>query len=191
MRNGGSIGATAAVCVALLLALSACTQTRQALGLSKQSPDEFQVVARAPLSLPPDYSLRPPEPGAPRPQEGTSRDQAQTAVFGNYDAAGVIGDVPPGSSQGEAALLQSAGATGIDPDIRQLVDRETSSLIAEDRKFIDSLIFWRDPEPPGEVVDPAAEQQRLQENAALGKPVNEGDTPIIERRERGLLEGIF
>lgn len=89
------------------------------------------------------------------------------------------------------ALLQSAAPGGIDPNIRQLVDSETSALIAEDQKFIDSLIFWRDPAPPGEVIDPVAEQQRLQENAALGRPVNEGDTPIIERRERGLLEGIF
>ena len=191
MRNGRSIAAAAAIGVALLLALSGCSQTRQALGLNKQSPDEFQVVARAPLSLPPDYNLRPPMPGAPRPQEGTARDQAQTAVFGNYDTSAVIGDTAPGSSQGEVALLQSAGATGINPDIREIIDRETSDLIAQDQRFIDSLIFWRDPEPPGEVIDPAAEQQRLQENAALGRPVNEGDTPIIERRERGLLEGIF
>lgn len=189
MRIGRSAGA-AAMAVALLLALSACTQARQALGLSKQAPDEFQVVSRAPLSLPPDYNLRPPQPGAPRPQEGTVQDQARTAIFGPQAGTG-IGDTPAGASQGEVALLQSAAPGGIDPNIRQLVDSETSALIAEDQKFIDSLIFWRDPAPPGEVIDPVAEQQRLQENAALGRPVNEGDTPIIERRERGLLEGIF
>jgi hypothetical protein len=192
MQHGRSAGAAIAVGVAVLLALSlaGCSQTRQALGLTKQAPDEFQVVARAPLSLPPDYNLRPPAPGAPRPQEGTASDQAKTAVFG-YQAGGALGDAPAGSSQGEAALLQSAGATGIDPNIRLLVDQETSSLIEQDKKFIDDLIFWRDPEPPGEVIDPVAEQQRLQENAALGNPVTEGETPIIERRERGLLEGIF
>lgn len=191
MRHGDWV--RAAVAVGALVALGAtvggCTQARQALGLNKQAPDEFQVVARAPLSLPPDYSLRPPEPGAPRPQEGTARDQAENAVFGVQTAS--AGDIPPGASQGEAALLQSAGATGIDPNIRQLVDRETSALVEEDKRFIDTLIFWRDPEPSGEVIDPVAEQQRLQENAALGKPVTEGETPVIERRERGVLEGIF
>jgi hypothetical protein len=173
------------------VALGGCSETRQALGLNKQAPDEFQVVARAPLSLPPDYNLRPPAPGTPRPQEGTARDQAEAAVFGPsaYQTAAL--DAPAGSSQGEVALLQSAGATGIDPNIRQLVDQETNTLIEQDEKFIDSLIFWRDPEPPGEVIDPVAEQQRLQENAALGKPVTEGETPVIERRERALLEGIF
>lgn len=185
MRQGPWAGA--ALAAALLIALGGCSQARQALGLDKQAPDEFQVVARAPLSLPPDYNLRPPEPGAPRPQEGTVRDQAQTAVFGTYET----GFGTPQGSQGEVALLQNAGATGIDPEIRKLVDQETNRLIEEDEKFIDSLIFWRDPDPYGEVVDPVAEQQRLQENAALGKAATEGETPIIERKERGLLEGIF
>lgn len=189
MRQDRWVGA--ALMLGAVIALGGCTETRQALGLNKQAPDEFQVVARAPLSLPPDYSLRPPAPGMPRPQEGTTRDQAETAVFGGYQQTASAADAPAGSSQGEVALLQSAGATGIDPDIRRLVDQETSSMVEQDEKFIDGLIFWRDPEPYGEVIDPVAEQQRLQENAALGKPVTEGETPTIERKERALLEGIF
>ena len=52
---------------AVMLVLSGCgNDVRQALGMTKQSPDEFQVVAHAPLTLPPDYSLHPPQPGAPR-----------------------------------------------------------------------------------------------------------------------------
>lgn len=185
-RHGRWVGG-AALGAALLLILGGCTETRQALGLTKQSPDEFQVVARAPLSLPPDYNLRPPEPGAPRPQEGTARDQAESALFGPQSGQGAA----PAGSQGEVALLQSASAAGIDPNIRQLVDQETNQYVEENQQFVDNLIFWRDPDPYGEVVDPVAERQRLQENAALGKPVTEGDTPIIERKERGLLEGIF
>jgi hypothetical protein len=52
-------------------------------------------------------------------------------------------------------------------------------------------VFWRTPEQPGVVLDPAREQQRLRENAALGREQTVGDTPIIQRRRRGLLEGIF
>jgi len=75
MRNvRPMIGGLAAV--ALAVSLAGCQQTRQALGLEKTAPDEFQVVARAPLSLPPDYNLLPPQPGVARPQEGTTRDQA-------------------------------------------------------------------------------------------------------------------
>jgi Protein of unknown function (DUF3035) len=184
-----------------MLALSGCgNDVRQALGMTKQSPDEFQVVAHAPLTLPPDYSLHPPQPGAPRPQEGTASDQAKTALFGptqtastasgGTDTTGAAGDASNQSS-GEVALLQNAGATGIDPQIRAQIDEETAAAIERDKSLIDRLVFWRTPAPYGTVVDPAAESKRLQENAALGKPVTEGETPIIKRARKGLLEDIF
>lgn len=44
---------------ALIVMLSACGITRDDLGLEKQSPDEMLVVSRAPLSLPPEFNLRP------------------------------------------------------------------------------------------------------------------------------------
>lgn len=192
-RSSLTVGAA----FALLASLAGCADVKEVLGYTKQSPDEFQVYARAPLSLPPDYSLRPPTPGAPRPQEGTARDQAASAVFGDYTygsslAPELMGEAPaqPGSI-GEAALLQSAGATGIDPSIRQTISQETAALEEQNSTFVDSLIFWQSPDQFGTVVDPAAEQQRLLENQALGKPVTEGETPTIERKKQGLLEGIF
>jgi len=206
MRNvRPMIGGLAAV--ALAVSLGGCQQTRQALGLEKTAPDEFQVVARAPLSLPPDYNLLPPQPGVARPQEGTTRDQAESAVFGDasgggFDLGGALGygvapavsAASPGesaASPGESALLQNAGAVDVDPTIRRQVDLETAQLIEQDKRFIDRLIFWRDPAPYGTVVDPEQEQQRLQENAALGRPATAGETPTIERKRRALLEGIF
>jgi hypothetical protein len=190
-----------AALLALAAGLGGCSETQKALGLTKTPPDEFQVVSRAPLSLPPNYTLVPPAPGAPRPQEGTTRDQARNAVFGTQPgqlaavqpglALGDPGGVSPDATTGEQALLQSAGAVGVDPKIRQEVNAETQAAIQQDQAFIDRLIFWRKPDEPGTVIDPAKEQQRLQENAALGKPVTEGETPIIIRRKRAMLEGIF
>jgi len=185
-----------ACCALLLLAgLSGCDSAREVFGYNKQAPDEFQVYARAPLSLPPDYNLRPPAPGAPRPQEGTPRDQAASAVFGDYAFGGSLGEAlgepQDTSSIGEKAFLQSAGATGIDPSIRQTIDVETAALIEQDQSLIDRLVFWRAADVPGTVVDPAKEQQRLQENSALGLPVTTGETPTIERKKKALLEGIF
>ena len=46
--------------LALCVLLPACAETRRALGFDKAPPDEFQVVQRAPLSVPPDFALRPP-----------------------------------------------------------------------------------------------------------------------------------
>src|SRR5918996_1484885 len=56
---------------------------QDALGMSKRAPDEFAVVKRAPLIVPPDYDLRPPEPGAPRPNIGRTADQARVALTGS------------------------------------------------------------------------------------------------------------
>src|SRR3546814_3783949 len=78
-----SMTARLLIVAGLALAVSACGGFRENLGLTKQSPDEFRVVSRAPLTLPPDYNLRPPEPGAPRPQVGTPSQPAERAVFAN------------------------------------------------------------------------------------------------------------
>ena len=60
-----------------LALLTACEETKRALGQTKESPDEFTVYQRAPLSLPPNYGLRPPSPGAARPQTVNPRDRAK------------------------------------------------------------------------------------------------------------------
>ena len=181
------------------LGLAGCQNTKEMLGLTKRSPDEFQVVSRAPLSMPPDFSLRPPTPGAPRPQEGTTIDQAKAIVTGHTERNLQPDQIPPigegeqttAESAGESAFLQSAGMTGVDPNIRKLVDQETTSDEESSKTVLDDLIFWRKAEPYGTVVDPQAETKRLQANQALGQPVDTGNTPIIERKQKGLLEGLF
>lgn len=179
------------VCLTLgLAALSGCDSLRSGLGLDRNPPDEFRVVSRAPLEVPGSFSLPPPSPGAPRPQEPTMTGQAASVVFGSgLPAGGSAGGMPGGS--GETQLLARAGADAAQPDIRSTVNREAVAQIEENRSWIDSLIFWRDPLPPGTVVNPGAEAQRLRENEALGRPVTEGETPSIIRKRRAPLEGIF
>jgi hypothetical protein len=189
--------------VGVTLSLSACGNARKTLGLEKKAPDEFAVVARAPLALPPDFALRPPEPGKERPQENNPTDQARNVVLGNSAASsagftvggfgnsGFGSNSPAQLSPGQQSLLQAAGADKAAPDIRQTVNRESSALAEESKSFTDSLVFWRDADPTGTVVDAEKEAQRIRNNQALGSPVTEGETPQIERREKGMLEGIF
>lgn len=173
------------------LVLSGCSGLREQMGLGKSSPDEFRVVSRAPLTLPPDFNLRPPDPGAPRPQTGTPTDQAKQAVFKvEPNGAPIVDDIIPadGRSMGERAFLVAAGAEYSDPSIRQIVNAETDQINADNEDFLKNLIIWRKDEPVGVVVDPEAESKRLQENATLGKGVTEGQTPVIERKEKALFE---
>ena len=59
-------------------------------------------------------------------------------------------------------------------------------LAQEDGQFVEKLIFWRSKQKPGVILDPKLEAKRLQENAALGKAVTEGETPMIKRKKTGL-----
>ncbi len=180
----------ASVAVAAAIALSGCTDARKALGFEKAPPDEFQVVERAPLSMPPDFSLRPPAPGTVRPQEGSVRDQARAALAGRSLGTPIS---TQGRSQGDLALMKKAGADQIQPDIRVVVNKETQALAEADKSFTDKLVFWRKPDGPGagEQLDASREAQRLRENQALGRAVGDGDSPRIARRKKGMLEGIF
>jgi hypothetical protein len=180
--------------VGLLLGLTACEGIKEQFGLNKQPPDEFRIQAQAPLSMPPDFNLRPPQQGAARPQEGTAQQQARRAVFRAGESAGAAANgtsAGAGRSPGERALLAAAGVARADPNIRATVDRESGLLNEQDKSFLDFLVFWRDPDPSGTVVDADKEAKRLRENAALGKDVTEGETPTIERRKKGLFEGLF
>ncbi len=93
-------------------------------------------------------------------------------------------------SAGELSLLKAAGADNVELDIRALVNEEADSL-REDRGFLEALVFWRDREEPGVIVNAQGEVKRLRENSALGKDVTVGETPTIERREKALFEGLF
>jgi hypothetical protein len=66
------------------LILSGCGELRTAMGIERVGPDEFAVESRAPLVIPPDFDLRPPQPGAARPQEKTAAEKARSVI----DSAG-------------------------------------------------------------------------------------------------------
>jgi hypothetical protein len=194
-RTSGRARAVLLAAVASV-ALSGCEGIRDQLGLNKNPPDEFQVVSREPLTVPPDFSLRPPEPGAERPQTGSVRDQAEQTVFrqdddGDADDGFEADAAAANLSAGERAFLAKAGAGRAPDDIRQVLKRETERLEEADQNFVDRLVFWEQPETKGRVVDAEAEAKRLRENSALGKDATEGATPTIERQERGLLEGLL
>ena len=75
-----ALSAFAILCSTGPLLLQGCTDLKRSIGLEKTSPDEFAVESRAPLTMPPDFELRPPQPGAARPQEKSSGQQARQVI---------------------------------------------------------------------------------------------------------------
>ncbi len=170
-----------------VLGLAACggDELSRTIGLSRDAPDEFTVTTRAPLSMPPDYTLRPPRPGASRPQELSERRQAEAALSPQT----ALDTNQAGTSPGQQAIVGAAGPAA-PHNIRNQVDAD-AQLDAPGRGFTDKLMFWRSPPRPGTVVDPTRESQRLRQNAALGQSVEDGTTPIIQHRHPGILDRIF
>lgn len=168
------------------LLLTACSETRDALGLNRTMPDESVVVDRAPLTVPPDFTLRPPQPGAPRPQEVAATAQAETAVLGD---AAIATASPSAPTNLEQQMLATAGADKTNKEIRKIVDQESSNDIGGSRHLVDDLLWWRkqDAAANASVVDAAAEAARLRNNQTAGKAANAGPTPTIEKRKSGWL----
>ena len=99
----------AGACLSLAALLPGCADLRMALGMDRVGPDEFAIESRAPLLIPPDFNLRPPQPGAQRPQEPTAAERARRVV----DAAG------PGEPgrQATAAMRPAAGPGSAGPQL--------------------------------------------------------------------------
>lgn len=86
---------------------------------NRDRPDEMAVQRQAPLVVPPDFSLTPPQPGTPRPMDGTSQQRALDAMFGG----------PAERSDIEAGALENIGAAA--PSIRSTVGDENTKSVAK------------------------------------------------------------
>ena len=153
------------------IGLSACNTIRNSIGVSKVTPDEFRVVSIAPLTVPPDYALRPPRPGDPRPQELRPDGQARAAVFGQ--------DVGAQATAGERALVARAGADAVDPAIRAQVDLEGAALVRKPEGFADSVINYQG---AGQPAAGQTEEERLAA-AETARRATGGAAVTIESRE--------
>lgn len=158
-------------------AVSGCSTLSRSLGAGKASPDEFRVVTRAPLTLPPDYSLRPPRPGEARPQELEPDAEARAALFGQ--------DVAQAASGGERTLVSRAGADAVDPTIRDQVDYEGQGIVHRSEGFVDRILsFGGSSAPATTPLDSEAEQRRLAEEESIRRATGGGQV-VIQRNAPG------
>ncbi len=170
-RGGGSAGGrrwTAGRWLGVLaiglgmLAMTACGGTvQERLGLSRRAPDEFQVVRRQPLVIPPEYRL--PAPGTPSPAQRAPdvSQEVQAALLG-----GAATTRPSGPSAGERVLLEAVPGT-VEPGIRDLILTENTELTQLDEsRFLFILDFQRrnmlGDRGAVNPLDPVAEAARLE-----------------------------
>lgn len=168
--------------IAAVILLAGCSgQKGNVLGFDRSGPDEFSVVRHPPLSIPPNATLRPPRQGTGEADRDRGTDAARTSLVSSGGTGAGSGPRP---SAGETALVARAAAYyGIEPDIKRVVDEESTRLAREGDDFVNRVLFWQEKPPPGKVLDAAAESRRLRENQALGRPLNASEAPLIVRRK--------
>ncbi len=164
----------AALLVGAVTLLAGCDTIREATGNDKQPPDEFAVLTKAPLIIPPDFNLRPPKPGATPLNQSEPTDTAQQSLFG-ADTATIAKSIPGNMSDGEKMLLASAGAQNADPSIRQdlATDRNKALQSASD-DFTNSVLFWQKPKDEGLNADEELEKSASTKQPDGAKPATPG-----------------
>ena len=143
-------------CLAACL-LTGCTgaEVDRDLGMARDSPDEFTVTTRAPLQIPARFTLPPPVPGAPRPQEPSSALAAEAALDPAVELQAQVATASPGQD----ALVAAAGPPA-PAGIRQQIEAQQARL--NNRAGIGStLAFWQKAPTPGRIIDPEQESARL------------------------------
>ncbi|MBL8547668.1 MAG: DUF3035 domain-containing protein [Hyphomonadaceae bacterium] len=164
------------VVLAAATAASGCAGFSRAVGASRSSPDEFRVMTHAPLTLPPDYNLRPPRPGEARPGEADPSTDARAALFGD--------NVGTGASAGERSFVTAAGAATADDSIREQIDYESQGVVRRNEGFVNRLLsFNGSTAPAGSPLNAEEEQRRLEEQESVRRATGGGQVTI--RRERG------
>ena len=102
--------------LASVVLLSGCGAGKS---LDRARPDEFAVARQAPLVIPPDFALVPPQPGAARPQDTAANAQTLDALFGGVAAR----------SPAESGVVADAGADNDDPGIRSSVGDPGTTVV--------------------------------------------------------------
>ncbi|QDH15278.1 DUF3035 domain-containing protein [Oecophyllibacter saccharovorans] len=160
--------------VGLVLGLSGCSgeEVARAFGLKRSTPDEYTIITRAPLSMPPSEKLvLPGAEEANRPDESPRLQALETLA--------------PETALHPATGTDSSGQTELVSQVSSAAKAPTNSnaeLGPADQGFVDSLMFWQGGGSAGGVVDGEAENRRIQRNSALGKPLDMGATPTMRKK---------
>jgi len=183
---------------ACIIGLTACGSSgdlKETLGLNRKGPDEFAVVSRPALSVPPEFNLTPPKQGADSLISAatvSAQEQAHEKVLGNptsstraATAVPVIasGNLPSGA---DSQLLSNAGANKAQPDIRSQIAQD-----ALNGKTVASTPYLLGNKNDDPIVDPKKEADRIKQNKDQNQPVTGVDTPTIAPKSKGIFGDWF
>tara|TARA_B100001179_G_C18519824_1_gene372262 strand:+ start:341 stop:982 length:642 start_codon:yes stop_codon:yes gene_type:complete len=206
--------------VLIVMVLTACGSggnVRQTLGLNKSAPDEFKVVSRPPLSVPPEFFLEPPRPGEPPRETQRAEDRAESLLLQDsdleLDLSGELGSelgsldgfemssVPTATdpvltssvgSVGESRFLERIGADDADDEIRLKLIQDRQSTSEEEDTTQNAVQRWLGLDATDDsVVNPQGEAERIREKMDKEETISGEDAVIDDPKERSVIDQIF
>jgi len=153
------------------LMLAGCSSFDEAIGKAKSSPDEFQVVVRPPLTLPPNFNLRPGD------------EEIETVAPATNDAVSQTDQIFTSTARADASSFDALfGTDGVDPDIREKIDEETLG-VQLDRRLPIQILFGGQPNV-GPNLSAAQEAERIRKAIEAGESVTATPTPAVDPVEK-------
>ena len=176
-----------------LLTVAACDgSVRDNLGLRKSSPNEFTVVANPPLSLPPEFSLRPPVDGIVSLEEDIPK-EARKVLFEQ-----VAYSSKDNKSKSESVFSKNFGASPENLQIKSILieDELASAKVAEKKGMFDKIASFSllgNGVNSSSVVDAKLEKERITNNIKEGEQITAGETPTLDSSDgdKALLDRIL
>ena len=167
--------------IAASVSMTACASATKRLGLTTTAPNEFNILTKAPLVVPPEYNLLPPRIGESSSENNYTQEAARKALIGDID--------PTEPTRGEIVLMTKAGVGRANQEVRIEIDGENSVERKTD-SFTDRVLFWQNGSArsaDGSPLDPDVEARRIQsmKNATGG-----GEVTITRKPRGGKLPGL-
>jgi hypothetical protein len=172
----------------IILLLNSCGGVKEKIGIIKKAPDEFQVYESKPLSVPPNFELRPPAEG-----EILANENDESIIFSDEN------NIDKNLTLSDEILLISLGEKEIEKNIRKIINDE-NSIQEVDKSLLDKIInfepiFEGEKNKESEIINAVEEKKRIEDLKSDIKSIetNLEDTENNKEtdEEKSFLDNIF
>ena len=155
-----------------LCLIYSCTKVRESAGVSRKSPDEFQVIENPPLVIPPNFSLVSPGQLQEKTIDDIETNLAEEILFGLGEKNSPLENQLSTMNQ----ILLKTDAMNVSNTIRDEIDENFSNEIKKENFFQNE---W---ENEIEVLNAVEESKRIREKIFNNESIVDDDIPI--RKEK-------
>ena len=172
----------------IIILLNGCGEVKEKIGIIQKAPDEFQVYESKPLSVPPNFELRPPAEG-----EILTNESDQNIIFTDEN------NIDENLTLNDEILLIAVGEKKIEQNIRKIINKE-NSIQEVDKSLLDKIInfepiFKVEEDKKYETINAEEEKKRIEdlksEIQSIETNLEDTENNNVTDEEKSFLDEIF